>query len=62
MVQHLLICPVLIDYSPRLTVNYNTANAIGVPIKYSLITSTDFVGEMKDVNAQKHYNPKIGNG
>ncbi|WP_143592099.1 TolC family protein [Tenacibaculum holothuriorum] len=48
--------PVYIEYSPRLTINYNTANAIGVPIKYSLLNSTDFVGEMKDVNAQKTYN------
>ncbi|WP_435260900.1 TolC family protein [Tenacibaculum sp. nBUS_03] len=48
--------PVYIEYSPRLTINYNTANAIGVPIKYSLLNNTDFVGEFKDVNAKKHYN------
>lgn len=48
--------PVYIEYSPRLTINYNTANAIGVPIKYSLLNDTDFVGEFKDINAKKHYN------
>ena len=49
---------VLIDYSSRLTINFNTANAVGVPIKYSLIADTDFVGEMRDVNAEKVYNLK----
>ncbi len=48
--------PVYIESSPRLTVNYNTATAIGVPIKYSLINTTDFVGEMKNVLAEKQYN------
>ncbi len=48
--------PVYIEQSPRLTINYNTANAIGVPIKYSLLNDTDFVGEFKDVNAEKEYN------
>ncbi|WP_299156133.1 TolC family protein [uncultured Tenacibaculum sp.] len=48
--------PVYIEYSPRLTINYNTANAIGIPIKYSLLNDTDFVGEFQDINAKKHYN------
>ncbi len=48
--------PVYIDYTPRLTVNYNTAEAIGVPIKYSLIAETDFVGEFKNVLSEKQYN------
>lgn len=48
--------PVYIESNPRLTVNYNTATAIGVPIKYSLLNTTDFVGEMKDVTAEKNYN------
>jgi len=48
--------PVFIEYSPRLTINYNTAEATGVPIKYSLITTTDFVGEFKNSLSQKQYN------
>ncbi|MCK8520792.1 TolC family protein [Aquimarina sp. D1M17] len=48
--------PVSIDYTPRLTINFNTAEAIGVPIKYSLIAKTDFVGEFKNVLSQKQYN------
>ncbi len=48
--------PVFIDYTPRLTINFNTAEAIGVPIKYSLIAQTDFVGEYKNVLSQKQYN------
>lgn len=38
-----------------LTVNYNTAEKIGLPIKYSLITSTSFVGNPKERVADKTY-------
>ncbi|MGI9553164.1 MAG: TolC family protein [Aurantibacter sp.] len=48
--------PVYIDYTPRLTLNYNTAESIGVPIKYSLVAETDFVGEFKNVISEKQYN------
>ncbi len=47
--------PIFIDYSPRLTINYNTSDAIGFPIKYSLIGQTDFVGEFKNVLSEKEY-------
>ncbi len=47
---------VFIDYTPRLTINYNTAEATGVPIKYSLIAKTDFVGEFKNALSEKQYN------
>lgn len=47
--------PVYIDYNSRLTVNYTTAKAVGVPIKYSLINDTDFVGEEYDPNAEQTY-------
>ncbi|WP_109436607.1 TolC family protein [Aquimarina sp. AU119] len=47
--------PVFIDYTPRLTINFNTAEVIGVPIKYSLIAQTDFVGEFKNVLSEKQY-------
>ncbi|MGX1930120.1 TolC family protein [Flagellimonas sp. 2504JD4-2] len=47
--------PIYIDYTPRLTINYNTAEAIGVPIKYSLVGQTDFVGEFKNVISEKDY-------
>ena len=48
--------PVFIDYNPRLTVNFNTAEAVNVPIRYSLIATTDFVGESKNAIASKNYN------
>ncbi|MGB5820776.1 MAG: TolC family protein [Saonia sp.] len=48
--------PIYIDYAPRLTMNYNTAQATGVPIKYSLIGQTDFVGEFKNAISEKQYN------
>lgn len=48
--------PVFIDYEPKLTINYNTAQAIGVPIKYSLLGQTNFVGEFENSISEKRYN------
>lgn len=47
---------VYIEYTPRLTLNFNTADAVEVPIKYSLINETDFVGNPNNVRAEKRYN------
>ncbi len=47
---------VYIEYTPRLTLNFNTADAIEIPIKYSLVNETDFVGNPKNVRAEKRYN------
>ncbi|MEM9077978.1 MAG: TolC family protein [Bacteroidota bacterium] len=47
--------PVFIDSSARLTVNFNTAQLVGIPIKYSLMAQTDFVGDFKNVLSQKNY-------
>ncbi|MCH2196674.1 TolC family protein [Kordia sp.] len=48
--------PVFIEYNSRLTVNYNTTELVDVPIKYSLINDTDFVGEFKNAISEKQYN------
>ncbi len=48
--------PLLIESTPRLTLNYNTAELVGVPIKYSLINSIDFVGEFVNSISEKQYN------
>ena len=48
--------PVFIDYNTRLTMNYNTAELVNVPIKYSLINDTNFVGEFKNALSDKQYN------
>ena len=48
--------PVFIDYTAQLTINYNTAEAIGVPIKYSLLADTDFVGSFNNVLSKSSYN------
>ena len=47
---------VFIEYTPRLTINYNTAEKVNVPIKYSLINNTDFVGSTRNVLSEKTYN------
>ena len=47
--------PIYIDYNDNLTVNYNTAELVGVPIKYSLITTIDFVGDFNNVLSERKY-------
>ncbi|MEO1031969.1 MAG: TolC family protein [Bacteroidota bacterium] len=48
--------PVYIENKSRLTINFNTAEAVGAIIKYSLINNTDFVGEMKNALSEKQFN------
>ncbi|MEO0572178.1 MAG: TolC family protein [Bacteroidota bacterium] len=47
--------PVFVEYSSKLTVNYNTAQRLGIPIKYSLVAQTNFVGDFNNVLSQKNY-------
>ncbi|WP_299556400.1 TolC family protein [Seonamhaeicola sp.] len=47
--------PVFIDYNQRLTINFNVAEQVNVPIKYSLINDTDFVGNMENTIAKQKY-------
>jgi outer membrane protein TolC len=44
-----------IESNAKLTVNYNTAEKIGLPLKYSLIATTSFVGNPKEIVADKTY-------
>lgn len=48
--------PVVIQQEPHLTLNYNTAEKIGLPIKYSLISKTDFIGDFDKRVSDKKYN------
>ena len=47
--------PIFIDSDNNLTMNYNTAEKVGVAIKYSLITSIDFVGEFDNMLSERKY-------
>ncbi len=47
--------PLFIEYSETLTLNYNTATRVDVPIKYSLIATTDIVGDFDDMLAEQTY-------
>ena len=38
-----------------LTLNYNTARALGIPLKYSYLTNTSFVGNLTEISADKKY-------
>ena len=44
------------DSKTNLTINYNTAEKIGLPLKYSLIATTSFVGDPQEIVADKIYN------
>lgn len=47
--------PVYFDLNQTLTLNFTTAEAVGVPIRYSMITSTEFVGEFINPIAERVY-------
>ncbi|MEM9141366.1 MAG: TolC family protein, partial [Bacteroidota bacterium] len=46
---------VFIDFDQRLTANFNTMQKLGIPIRYSLMENTDFVGEFKNELSEKTY-------
>jgi outer membrane protein len=45
----------LLEINKNLTINFNTANKLGIPLKYSLITSTNFVGDATAFEVDKRY-------
>ena len=47
--------PLFLETEPFLTVNFNTAEKVGVPIKYSFLATTQFVGDFKNVISEKTY-------
>lgn len=48
--------PLYLENSSELTINYNTAERLGVPLKYSYIATTNLVGDFENVTAEKRYN------
>ncbi len=48
--------PTYIRVDPKLTLNYNTAERIRLPIKFSLLARTDFVGDYEKKLSDKKYN------
>jgi outer membrane protein len=48
--------PVFIQFDDKLTLNKNTAERVGLSIKYSLIGNTNFVGNFANVVSEKKYN------
>lgn len=47
--------PVFFDATPTLTVNFHTARGIGVPIRYSSVATTEFVGDFENPIAERTY-------
>ena len=45
-----------LQFEDKLTLNRNTAEAVGVALKYSLAGTTNFVGDFTDVFSERKYN------
>ena len=54
--QRLSQLPVFIQSSNELTINFNTLERVGLVLKYSLISKTNFVGDFVNVLSEKKYN------
>ena len=54
--QSLSQLPVFIQSSNELTINFNTLERVGLVLKYSLISKTNFVGDFENVLSEKKYN------
>jgi outer membrane protein TolC len=54
--QNLSESQVFIEFEDKLTLNKNTAEKVGLSIKYSLIGNTNFVGNFANVVSEKKYN------
>lgn len=48
--------PLYIESNSELTINYSTAERLEVPLKYSYIATTNLVGDIVNVTAEKRYN------
>lgn len=46
---------IFVDFEKRLTTNFNTMQKLGIPIRYSLIAKTDFIGELQNQLSTKNY-------
>ncbi len=53
--QNLADLPLFVDLAETLTINFNTAEKVGVSLKYSQIASTDFVGNFRNVISEETY-------
>ena len=47
--------PVQIDYGRGLSINFNTAEKVGLGIKYNLVSETDFIGDFNLIDAENSY-------
>ena len=47
--------PIFVEFNETLTMNFNTAELVAVPLKYSLIATTEFVGDFVNVLSERTY-------
>ncbi len=53
--RNLAALPVYLDLNQTLTINFNTATRLGIPIRYSQIANINFVGDFDDWIAEQAY-------
>lgn len=53
--ENLASLPVSIDTSDELTLNFNTADRVGVPLRYSALSRINLVGDFGDMSAGRTY-------
>ncbi|MEM8887714.1 MAG: TolC family protein [Bacteroidota bacterium] len=51
--------PLYFEPREELTINFNTAETLGIPIRYSQIARTNLVGELDKLGAEKKYDLKM---
>lgn len=48
--------PIYVDFTSKITINFSTLDAVGIPFKRSLIRDMDFVGDFKSSNSKNTLN------
>lgn len=48
--------PLLLEFNGQLTINGNTAQMVGVPVKFSILGNTNIVGDLQNPISEKRYN------
>lgn len=51
--------PLYFENQEKLTLNFNTAEILGIPIRYSQIATTNLVGDLDKIYSEKKYDLKI---
>ncbi|MCH2214335.1 MAG: TolC family protein [Flavobacteriales bacterium] len=48
--------PLFLEFNDKITLNINTTQVVGIPIKYSMIGDANIIGDLKNSVSEKRYN------